>query len=511
MGAETTRVERFAMVCLVSAGWFFRARGMLFGERLEMWNDEASWAMRMFERPLSEHMIRPPGYVVFSRLSASLLGSTEFSFRLLPWLAGMASPLVALLLARRFLRNAAARVLFVGVICLSLNAVDFSKEFKQYSIGLLLQLLLPLLALRWMATKSRRDLIVVCAVAPLGLMFSQDVMFLYPGLFLALFVEAWRSGDRRRSWQIMGAGAATLALVVGMYVLVWSRIPKDKAESHWGKRYDVFYLEQGSKKAKHEQRGAWLANKYADMAAMPGARRDFWSSERLVDKQAREQVALVDWGVWLVLHAMGLLGLVWSRNWRGALLFWSPVLVCVTLNLLGRWPIGAFRTNLFLLAGMAAVASLAFEWYRPVQAKLASLLPVGLLVVAPLLVFERDWHAQKPGVYAAGTLALLKELSTKRGRARGKEPLYMDIHACQPFRYYTKYHPDGVRLWQGLERKLEPVCSKKQKRLVASAAKRPKKSRVWLLIAGRIKVPRTLKVSSRVSKLSHTLIEARVR
>jgi hypothetical protein len=54
-GVSYSRVEIVATAVLIAAGLFFRSRGMLFGERVEMWNDETSWAMRMFERPLSEH------------------------------------------------------------------------------------------------------------------------------------------------------------------------------------------------------------------------------------------------------------------------------------------------------------------------------------------------------------------------------------------------------------------------------------------------------------------------
>src|SRR4026207_1610518 len=91
-GPGRSRLELVSTWCLVALGLFFRARGVLFGERIELWNDESSWAVRMFERPLSEHLIRPPGYVLLTRLSAVLFRYNEFGFRLLPWLAGLAAP-----------------------------------------------------------------------------------------------------------------------------------------------------------------------------------------------------------------------------------------------------------------------------------------------------------------------------------------------------------------------------------------------------------------------------------
>ncbi len=100
-------LELVATWLLVLAGLLLRARGVLFGERLEFWNDEASWAMHIFERPLAENVIRPPAFVILSQLSAKAFGYREFGFRLLPWVAGMLTPVVDVYLARSFLKNAA--------------------------------------------------------------------------------------------------------------------------------------------------------------------------------------------------------------------------------------------------------------------------------------------------------------------------------------------------------------------------------------------------------------------
>jgi Dolichyl-phosphate-mannose-protein mannosyltransferase len=505
-------VEQLALWALVAAGWFFRARGVLFGERIEMWIDEADWAMRMFERPLSEHMIRPPGFVLFARLSASVFGGSELSFRLLPFLAGMATPVVAVLLARRFLKVPAARIMFVAVISFSLLPIDFTKEFKQYAIGVLIQLLVPLLTLRWIASKRQRDLLIVGVAAPVALMFSQDVMFLYPGLFLTLALETWLRKDYRQLAIACGSGALAAVIVVGMYVAIWSHIPKGQAEEHWGRRYDVFYLEPGRPNATEESRAAWLADKYAGMAAFPANRHSFWREGELfpIPKRIFEPLSEVDYDFWLFLHAGGLVTLAYKRRWREALLFWSPVLVATALNQLGRWPLGAFRVNLFVIPGMTAVACCAFEWYKPAEAKLLALLPALVLVLAPFVLFERDWHAQKKGEAASAVLFMLHELEQKRGSSSEREKLYMDSHACSPFKYYTRYHPEGIALWRRLEPKIDPICGVRPK-LVKDAARRPSKERVWLLFSKPQKLPSGLQVRSRSTKLVHTLIEARVR
>ncbi len=515
-GRPTTRalsLEVVATWSLVAAGLVFRARGVLFGSRLEFWNDEASWAMHIFERPLSENVIRPPAFVILSQLSAMAFGYREIGFRLLPWVAGMLTPIVAVFLAQRFLRTAAARLLFVATISLSFNAIDFAKEFKQYSVALLIHLLLPLLAFNWLRSRTQRDLIVVCAVAVASLLFSQDVMFLYPGLFLTLLIEAARRRDKRQLVIVLAGGAAALSLVLGSYFMLWSRIKKDNAEQHWGNRYNVFYLKSQTSRrgSQGDSQLKWFAGKYQQMAAMPNTRRDQWD-DKVLSEPTLEKAREVDRWLWTGLHVAGLLLLFRARRVPELLMFWSPVLAMSAANFAGRWPTGAFRTNLFLLAGMTAIACCALEWGRPSVARLRSLLPAFALLVAPLLLLESDYHSHKPGVYSAGVLNLLGRLQRDRGPVgAGKEPLYMDTQACQPFIYYTRYHPSGKALWKELEPRVKPECGRVSRKLAQSAVKLERGERAWFILVNKTRMPKQLRVVEQTRRNVHTLYQVRRR
>jgi hypothetical protein len=167
---------------------------------------------------------------------------------------------------------------------------------------------------------------------------------------------------------------------------------------------------------------------------------------------------------------------------------------------------------------MTAVACVAFEWFRPIQAKLWSLLPTLVLVLLPLFVFERLWHAQKPGAYAVSVLSMLEELQRKRaGDSGDKQGLYLDPPSCSPFQYYTRYHPRGRRVWQELEPKTRLVCGGSgrgrsgRKSLMAAASKRPKGEKVWFIFVRKAKLPKSLKQISRYSKHLSSLTQARVR
>src|SRR6187399_606790 len=166
----SSRVERVVsalMALAILAGLVFRARGFLF-DASAFWLDECVWAMNLTTRPLAQNMIRPPGFILVSKALAVTFAPTEMVLRALPWVAGVTATILSPALARRLYASLASRLLFVAIIALNPAAIDFSKEFKPYSIGLLLHFVLILLALRYLETKRGRDLALVLGGAAFG-------------------------------------------------------------------------------------------------------------------------------------------------------------------------------------------------------------------------------------------------------------------------------------------------------------------------------------------------------
>jgi hypothetical protein len=128
-GSRSAWIECIAAMLLVSVGLYVRLVGVAIGRTIGFWMDEANWAILTVDSPLKDLLIRPIGFMLLTRWSVELLGKWELAFRLLPWLAGLATPIIALWLARRFLNRPAARLLLIGILSLSPLAIDFSKEF----------------------------------------------------------------------------------------------------------------------------------------------------------------------------------------------------------------------------------------------------------------------------------------------------------------------------------------------------------------------------------------------
>lgn len=483
-GSSTERAVRFVTAFMVVLGLWLRCRGYLFST-MPLWLDEANWAMRLIDKPLIEHLIRPIGFMAVSKALVSIFAPSETVLRFLPWCAGIATVLMAPPLAARLFRSGAARLLFIGILCLHPAAIDLTKEFKPYSCGLALHAGLVLLALRYTDSGKVRDLVWVLAVIGLSVLFAQDTMFAFPGLFLVIGIDALRARRYRHLVAAAGAAIVTAGVIASLYFFVWSRINSSKESRYWGKKYDVFYVPSDAVPNKAD----WMLDRYAALVEDVGARRQVWHSRR-VSEETLSELGSVDQATWLVLDVVGLAMLARRRNGRDALLYALPLAVTAFMNWHGFWPFGPFRTNLFTLVYAAAIASAAVDRDAK-RARFGDLLPASVFVLLPLFAFERTWHGKKEMLTLTNPTEFptaFKELLSLQGAdySGPREKILVDNMGCDPWRYYTRYQPSFSKVWGSqLRRRFAFRCTGGPDRAAAltNFARKTlrKHPRVWIL------------------------------
>ena len=437
-------------VLVVVAGLCLRARGYLF-DQSAFWLDECVWAMNLTTRDLLQNQIRPPGFILVSRWLALAFEPTEGVLRAFPWLASIAATLASPFLARRLYGSSAARLFFVTVVALNACVIDFSKEFKPYSIGFMLHLVLPLLTLRYVETKSPRALATVLGVAAIGVFFSQDLVFAYPGVFLVLGIEALQTRRAHLRFIVLAA-AVIIAALLAQYLLMWRHMPKG-GSNYWGAKYNVFHTQDH--KVSYL---SWFFERYREMTGFPGVRRDHMDGGTHAE---REQFRVFDRWVWLVLHLGGLAVIAWMRRWREALLLVLPIVLICLLNALRIWPMGAFRSDIFVIVHFAAIAAMSFDGFARDRARWFSALPALVIVVLPLVYFERVWHDRKQYLaYDSNFPQIVRRLSTRQPVDDHLQPLILDRRSCDPWRFYTEFHPKTRDLKPRLDARYAPRCLK---------------------------------------------------
>src|SRR3954464_13088985 len=85
-----TEIIGLSVGTLLALGLTLRVRGYLFGT-IPLWEDEAAWAIRLMDLPVTKHAIRPVGFMALTKWLAMLVAPSEAVLRALPWLAGLAA------------------------------------------------------------------------------------------------------------------------------------------------------------------------------------------------------------------------------------------------------------------------------------------------------------------------------------------------------------------------------------------------------------------------------------
>jgi len=186
--------------------------------RMPLWGDEAFVAANFFEQsyadllqPLAYHQVCPPLFLWIELFSARLFGFSEYSLRLFPCLASIAT----LLLFWRFARGIVQGLpllLAVGFFAVAYYPIRHGGEVKPYATDLFSAMLLLTIFGEWLAhPRQVRWLWMLVAVVPLAIWLSYPTVFVAGGIGLAI------------AWQTLKHGSLStrsVALAYGVTVMV---------------------------------------------------------------------------------------------------------------------------------------------------------------------------------------------------------------------------------------------------------------------------------------------------
>jgi len=415
---------------------------------IALWGDEAAWARNLLERPLTRLEFRPLGLMAVTRWLMELTAVDERVLRLPSYLAGIAALFLALWVGRMLFTHRTTTLLLLGLVATSPVLVDFSREFKPYSVEVALHLTLLGIGLSYWRTRSRRWLLALVLTAPLAFLFAYNAVFAYPVPFGLALLDRARARDRRGLAVAAGGAAFCLGFVGLVYATVVSQIDAPDEAAFWGRKYDAFF--QPAAGASALDHASWALRKTLSIAAMPGAPRDEWRPPPVLDPALVAAWSTANYWVWAALVASGAAWLLGRRRHAGLALLLGPLAVTFLFNLLGRWPWSAFRVNVFFLAYLLPLAGVAIDALLGLRARWTRGLAVAavLLVVGwPQLGFgwglrtrKRAWveHSELPAVLAR--LRAERERDLGANPARRQELLLSDRYGCEPLEFYLKRH-----------------------------------------------------------------------
>jgi hypothetical protein len=506
---ERNRNERFewvALVIIICVGILFRSNRYWI-DPIALWGDEAMWTRRMLDQPLSFPTFRPIAFMALCRGLAEGVAIDERVLRLPSYLASIGSIFLFADIGRRLLKNRVLVLVMLAFACAQPMLIDFGKEFKPYAVELFFHLLMLWSSLRVLQQPSLARWVVLFIQLPLVYFFAYNAIFFYPAIFSLLGLRALVAKNKRQFAIVCGVAGACLVGIGLTYFLIFARLPPNENDSSfWGKKYGVFYIDDG--KSSQFQ---WEVDKTLELFAMPGAGRLFWQPPKVLEGRPVRELSGFEELSWQVLYILGLYALVRQRRWQEGALLCLPIITGLIFNAMMLWPWGAFRVNIFLMAYVLPVPFVGLDAWAA-RGRISQWLAPGFATVVqllPILLFGFGLHDQK--IAWTGHSEIPKILDFMRAEREKrlqldpqapKEGIFLDAYTCETFNFYVKRHA-SVSKKQGeyFNRNFGWRCIY-QPRDTATVIKKRGAGISWVIVSKRTLVDLIYKEVSAVGKIT---------
>jgi hypothetical protein len=351
---------------------------------------------------------------------------TEDIIRLSSLVPGVvAVPLVYLIVAL------ATRSIVIGLFAglatsLSPWLIAYAKALKPYSFELCIHLLLVFLALSYaeglVAGRQRRtDPWILSATAQFAALSASNIVFTLPGFYAAIALSQYRVHRRLSLW-LVAAACCTAVLIIGQYFLIWSTVSTDTGlMEFWS---DSFY-------DSNIPRIRWILGKLHDTVRA--------SLVPIIDSRTPGWLIAANSITMTVGSIVGVAGSLSRTHPHRFFLFVSPILLTVSLNAAGMWPLGPIRVDLFLFGLLIVLVFVGYGF-------ICSWIPVLRFALMPMLlvwygVCSRPTVMQHFGVVRQDVPSVLRALMDDLGsHCSTKQLVLANSSASHAIAYYRDHH-----------------------------------------------------------------------
>lgn len=355
--------------------WFFvllglAARSTRYLLRFPLWEDECFLATNYFDRgfldllrPLDLHQVAPMFYLWAELAAVKVLGFTEYSLRLLPFLASLASVLLFRHLARQVLQGTAL-VLAVATFSCSYCGIRYAAEAKPYGVDSFVSLAILALYFAWRRRPAGgRWLWAITLLTPLCLGLSYPAIFVTGAISLAIARDLPVRNSRQEIIAWFAFNGAMVASFLGAYVLA----ARGQSSAELGFMRD-FWRGAMPRWESPWAFAEWLVTVHAgDMLAFPAGGRNFAS--------------LLTFGCLVV----GLVAIWRTRRWTLITWMFAPAALNLIAASFERYPYGGhIKFSQYLAPTICLTVGLGAA---TIAAQVARWRVVGRRAVAPALGF----------------------------------------------------------------------------------------------------------------------------
>lgn len=176
---------------IIFFGVFLAIYQFLFNRSL--WLDEASLALNIINKdfmelikPLDYHQVAPIGFLFIEKIAVLVFGKNELSLRIFPLISFLVSIPFFYLLSSKLVKNNLIALISTSIFSVTLSLLRYSSEVKQYSIDVLITIIILYYSLTLQPNKNEA-LIRYAIIGSIAVWFSNIsiiILFVSGGYFL---------------------------------------------------------------------------------------------------------------------------------------------------------------------------------------------------------------------------------------------------------------------------------------------------------------------------------------
>lgn len=415
---------------IVLLGAVVRLRQFIFNRSL--WVDEAGIAINIIRRtyagllePLQGAQTAPIGFLWTQKTLVNILGSTDMVFRIFPLAAGLTALLLMPFLLRpggTLLRRLSA-ALALCLFAFNGRLIYFASEAKQYSVDVLVTIVLLLLARQcWRKDWTSADCYRFGIGGVLAVWFSHPSVFVLAGLCTGLALSRLAAKQWNGFWLI----AATAVVQAASFLLVYMLALRSSLEASSGFLNSFWQAAFAPMPPWNES--AWYTGTFSNALTDPAGLTPKLLSTALI--------------------MIGLARLI-ARGWELVAGLAVAIVAAIAASAMQSYPL----TGRLLLFGLPAAYLLTVEGVRGVQGVLIRwnrpLALVATLVISALLI-------HKPAAASFETLQhpyvgedIRSVMAYLQRHRLADDVIYVYYGAIPAFSYYAPFYgiSDGGFTW----------------------------------------------------------------
>lgn len=187
---------------IITVGIILRFREY-FAQR-SLWIDEAALALNLINKsylallgPLDNDQFGPIIFLWAGHLSSQIFGRSELALRLFPFICSIIALLLFYKLALLLFSKKYA-MLALTLFALSNDLIYYSSEVKQYSVDVMVAIILYLFLIPLYEKKKLKnwEIISLTFIGPISILFSQPAIFILAGFSIMLFFKSIKNRER---------------------------------------------------------------------------------------------------------------------------------------------------------------------------------------------------------------------------------------------------------------------------------------------------------------------------